>query len=433
MRVVLLSAEYPPMEGGVGDYTRRLALALRGEGLEVVILTSAGVGGLPEDDLEVYPGVRDWGWGCLPALVRFLRWSRPEVMHLQYQTGAYRMHPAIHFLPEALHRLPAPPALVVTMHDLRLPYLFPKAGPLRPWVVLHLLRRAAAVVVTNGADRGRLRGAGRPARDLLEALPPGKLSTPLALIPLGSSLPTELPGYDRASWRARLGLRSGEALLGYFGLLHPTKGADLLVEALAGLRRAGRPARLLIVGGGSGSTDPGNVPFARALREHIASEGLEEAVLWSGPCPAEEAAALLRACDLVVLPYRDGASFRRSSLVAALSLGCPVLTTHPQDPAEVALEEGRPALRDGENVALVPPGDGAALASAIAALLDAPERLRRLGEEAGRLGRAFRWEEVGRKTHALYEALLSQAGQEEGRPRRTSRSSRRSRRSRSHR
>ncbi|MGB9723550.1 MAG: glycosyltransferase [Chloroflexia bacterium] len=354
MRVVLLSAEYPPMEGGVGDYTRRLALALRGEGLEVVILTSAGVGGLPEDDLEVYPGVRDWGWGCLPALVRFLRWSRPEVMHLQYQTGAYRMHPAIHFLPEALHRLPAPPALVVTMHDLRLPYLFPKAGPLRPWVVLHLLRRAAAVVVTNGADRGRLRGAGRPAR-------------------------------------------------------------------------------LLIVGGGSGSTDPGNVPFARALREHIASEGLEEAVLWSGPCPAEEAAALLRACDLVVLPYRDGASFRRSSLVAALSLGCPVLTTHPQDPAEVALEEGRPALRDGENVALVPPGDGAALASAIAALLDAPERLRRLGEEAGRLGRAFRWEEVGRKTHALYEALLSQAGQEEGRPRRTSRSSRRSRRSRSHR
>lgn len=399
MRVVLVSAEYPPMEGGVGDYTRRLALALRGEGLEVAVLTSAGAGGLPGDDLEVHPRVRNWGWGSLPALVRFLRGCRPEVVHLQYQTGAYRMHPAIHFLPEALRFLSPPPDLVVTMHDLRLPYLFPKAGRLRSWVVLHLLRRAAAVVVTNGADRGRLRGAGRPARDLLEALPPGKLRTPVALIPLGSSLPVELPGYDRAAWRARLGLLSGEALLGHFGLLHPSKGADLLVEALAGLRRAGRPARLLIIGGGSSATDP---EFARALREKIASEGLEGAVLWSGPCPAEEAAAFLRACDLVVLPYRDGASLRRSSLVAALALGCPVLTTHPQDPAEVTLEEGRPALQDGENVALVPPGDREALASAIAALLDAPERRRRLGEEAGRLGRTFRWEAVGERTCALY-------------------------------
>lgn len=404
MRVVLLSAEYPPMEGGVGDYTRRLALALREEGLEVAILTSAGADGLPGDDLEVYPRIRRWGWGCLPTIVRFLGWCRPEVVHLQYQTGAYRMHPAIHFLPDALRLLPSPPTLVVTMHDLRLPYLFPKAGRLRHRVVLHLLRRAAAVAVTNGADRGRLRGAGRPARDLLEVPSPGKLPTPVVLIPLGSSLPVELPGYDRASWRARLGLLPGEALLGYFGLLHPSKGADLLIDALARLRRAGRPARLLIVGGGSSSTDPG---FAQALREEIASEGLEDAVLWSGPCPAEEAAALLQACDLIVLPYRDGASFRRSSLVAALALGCPVLTTHPQDPAEVSLEEGRPALQDGENAALVPPDDGEALASAIAALLEAPEWRRRLGEEAGRLGRSFRWEEVGRRTHALYRSLVA--------------------------
>lgn len=404
MRVVLLSAEYPPMEGGVGDYTRRLALALRKEGLEVAVLTSVGAGGLPDDDLEVYPRIRKWGWSCLPAVVRFLRLYRPEVVHLQYQTGAYRMHPAIHFFPEALRFLPVPPALAVTMHDLRLPYLFPKAGRLRHRVVLHLLRRAAAVVVTNGADRSRLRGAGWPARDLLEAPPPGKLPHQIVLIPLGSSLPVELPGYDRSSWRARLGLSPEDMLLGYFGLLHPSKGADLLVEALAGLRRAGRPARLLIVGGGSSSTDP---TFAHTLREKIALEGLEKAILWSGPCPAEEAAALLRTCDLIVLPYRDGASFRRSSLVAALALGCPVLTTESQDPAEVSLEEGRPALRDGENAVLVPPGDGETLASAIVALWKSPERRRHLGEEAGRLGRAFSWENVGRKMHALYRSLAS--------------------------
>ncbi|MGC8874193.1 MAG: glycosyltransferase [Chloroflexia bacterium] len=410
MRVLLISAEYPPMEGGVGDYTRRLGLALRDQGMEVFLLTSEGGKGFLEDALPVFPWIRNWGWSCLKAIARLVGEVRPDTLHVQYQTGAYGMRPAIHFLPDRLKRLPMHVPLVVTMHDLHLPYLFPKAGPLRHAIVAHLLRGADAVVVTNAADLVRLQGVRSSARGSspiwLRPLSSGTLRRPPELIPLGSSLPADLPGYDRAAWRARLGVAPDQALLGYFGLLHPSKGADLLVEAAARAREYfGLPLRLLFVGGGTGATDPGNRVFLEALRTRIRALGLEAAVLWSGPCAAEEAAAHLRACDLVVLPYRDGASFRRSSLIAALALGCPVLTTEPLEAEEVSLGHGQGDLRDGENVALVERGNALALAEGIIRWLADPQGRARLAAGAARLGRPFRWPEVAARVCALYSRL----------------------------
>ena len=46
--------------------------------------------------------------------------------------------------------------IVSTFHDLLVPYLFPKAGPLRWKVVEYLARRSDAVIVTNEEDRARL-------------------------------------------------------------------------------------------------------------------------------------------------------------------------------------------------------------------------------------------------------------------------------------
>ena len=165
-------------------------------------------------------------------------------------------------------------------------------------------------------------------------------------------------------------------------------------------------AQLLFVGGGTGATDPGNAAFAAALRDEIGRLGLAERVHWTGHCPAAEAAALLRACDLVVLPFRDGASFRRSSLVAALALGCAVVTTEPAGPAEVWLGAEQPTLVDGENAALAPPEAGA-LAEALARLLHDAAGRARLGAGAARLGEAFRWAEVGRRMGHLYAQILT--------------------------
>src|SRR5436190_5324418 len=142
MRIALLSAEYPPQPGGVGDYTRRLGEALLARGHTISVITIADcrlqIVALSHSATNRQSTIAalqsDWGWSCWRAVIAALDALRPDVLHIQYQTGAYGMRPAINLLPWRLRRLPARPLVAVTAHDLLLPYLFPKVGPLRRWV-----------------------------------------------------------------------------------------------------------------------------------------------------------------------------------------------------------------------------------------------------------------------------------------------------------
>jgi hypothetical protein len=72
------------------------------------------------------------------------------VVNIQYQPAAYNMNSAaINFLPWRLKNVVK---TAVTFHDLRVPYLFPKAGRLRQTAVNFLARSADGVIATNPAD-----------------------------------------------------------------------------------------------------------------------------------------------------------------------------------------------------------------------------------------------------------------------------------------
>ena len=110
------------------------------------------------------------------------------------------------------------------MHDLREPYLFPKAGRARRWVNRLLMRQSAAVVVTNPQDAA--------------ALPPA-LARKAAGIPIGANItPHPPPGWSRDGWRAARDIPLDVPLVAYFGFLNSSKGLE---HALAGLA-SGAPA-----------------------------------------------------------------------------------------------------------------------------------------------------------------------------------------------
>ena len=382
------------MQGGVGDYTREIGLALRDLGCDVHVVTLAGAGSVP--GLTVHPIVKRWGWGCWKQLLELIGLERPEVVHIQYQAAAYAMHPAINLLPWRLRRTGSGrPRVAVTFHDLKVPYLFPKAGRVRRWVVEELARRCDAVVTTNREDYESLRRA---------------LSRPPALIPIGSNIAPSLPaGYDRKAWRRRWGAAPHDFLLCFFGFVNARKGVDTLLHALAVLEqpRCGAPSslppalqggqvRLVMIGGQTGASDPTNVAYLDQIRGLIAELGLEGRVCWTGYLAPEEVSASFLAADLCVLPFRDGVSFLHGTLHAALAHGVPILTTRPR----VAL----PELAHGENVYLAPPEDPEALARAIVELAGAPELRRRLGERAGALSGRFGWPAIAADTLRLYRA-----------------------------
>ena len=63
-------------------------------------------------------------------------------------------------------------------------------------------------------------------------------------------------------------------------------------------------------------------------------------------------------------------------------------------------------LRDGDNVALVPPRDAPALAARIARLLDSRAQRARLARGARKLADRLAWPSIAEETRAVYRRVL---------------------------
>ncbi len=370
--VALVTGEYPPARGGVGDYTARLGEALERRGWAVTVVTrQLAAPSAEEGDVRRVDG---WGVALGRAVQDLRRSGWRGVVHLQYQAGAFDLAGRIAALPLLARPFP----VVTTFHDLRVPYLFPKAGPLRPWVLHWLARASAAVVVTNVEDeRVVRRWGGAPER--------------LWRIPIGSNLP---PPRDPLATRRSLGLPMDEPIVVFFGFRQPEKGLDTLVAAVA---RLAEPRPLLVLLGGERPDALG----AQGARPTGLVRAPGVPLVDLGYRPAQEVADLLAAADVVALPFRSGASLRHGTLVAALACGAVVVTTRPTDPSTLL------PLRDGESCRLVPPGTPDALASMLATLLADPEQRSRLRRGARAVADAFSWERIAERHAQLYQVLLS--------------------------
>ena len=196
---------------------------------------------------------------------------------------------------------------------------------------------------------------------------------------------------DAAAWRRRACPDDDAFLLGHFGFLKAIKGLDYLIEAMANLHAAGCKLRLLLIGGRSNSVDNSeDAAYLRRLEGRIQQLGLQDLVTWTGFLPDHEVAACFQAVDLMALPFTDGASFRRSSLIAALHNGCAVLTTEPAMNIDI--------FRHASNLWLVPARSSAAIEKALRRLMRDREQLTRLRAGAAELSAHFDWDVITRST-----------------------------------
>lgn len=397
MRILFVTGEYPAMQGGVGDYTRRLAQALGELGADVHVLTHADAGGdhlrAPTSPYEptVYGELGRHGWNLWSHVRRAVHEIQPDVVQIQYQSAAYGLHPAVNLLPARLRLMKDRPLILVTFHDLKFPYLFPKAGPLRWQSVLRLAKDADASVVTNPADWDRLRDAG--------------LAEKLRAIPIGSNIRCEAPSeYDRAAQRARWGIKPDEWLLAYFGFLNENKGGETLMRTVAELAKRRLPAKLLMVGGKVGSSDPTNLAYLERVEQLIAELRITDRVQWTGFTSSEEVSANLMAADCAVLPYREGASLRHGSLMAALAHGLPIISTALTGISDDAMRHF-PMLEDGESALLVPPDQPIKTAEAVMRLMTGNALRSHLAAKASVMSRQFEWETIAQGHLLAYRGL----------------------------
>jgi glycosyltransferase involved in cell wall biosynthesis len=376
MRIGIVTGEYPPLIGGVGAYSHILAKELVLQGHKVLVFSGAGAES-QDDDIKVAYVIK-WGIGSLFSIRKWATEERLDIINLQFQTAAYSMSPWIHFLPDVMGKIP----VVTTFHDLRYPYLFPKTGRLRNWIVMRLARASGGVIVTNYEDQIKLQHL--------------KNTT---IIPIGSNILTSLRSdFDAQQWREKAGAKSGDFLLGYFGLFNRSKGLDHLLRSVAGLRDANIPVRLVMIGGGVGTSDPTNAAYMDDMNGQIEALGLKNIVQQTGYVDDEAVGAYLSACDAVVLPFTDGASFRRGSLMAAIHYGCAIITTMPQVPIA--------AFRDRDNLLMVKADDTPALQAGIRQLYEAPDLREKLKREAKALAKEFEWSGIAGATANFFQQTI---------------------------
>jgi glycosyltransferase involved in cell wall biosynthesis len=368
------------MQGGVGAFTQELSQALAAQGHENFIFTDHRAA-KSNGHIHVTADAHTWGWGTLSRIRRWSQAQKLDVVNIQYQAAAYNMAAFVHILPVRLDDV----RVVTTFHDLLVPYLFPKAGPLRYQAVLTLARSSDGVIVTNRGDQERLVSE--------------KSIASLRHIPIGSNIqPTPPPHYNRAVWRAALNFQPDDIVVGYFGFLNASKGIETLLQAVRIARNGNLPVKLLMIGGRTGSSDPSNIVYAREVEEMVEDLGLIDHINWTGFVDGPAVSGHLMAADLIALPYRDGVSLRRGSLMAALAHGCTIITTHPE--IEIPEFAGDKRLR------LIPPDSPTALAIAIEDLADNPELCQQMGRNGRELAMEFTWESIAARTAAYFEELV---------------------------
>lgn len=154
------------------------------------------------------------------------------------------------------------------------------------------------------------------------------------------------------------------------GRLHPDKGIDVLLHAMARLRRRLPSARAVVVGG----EQPGHEGHRTELLDLRRRLDLDDAVDFPGVLNRPQ--PVLLDARAYVQPSRERTELQPVAVLEAMAVGLPVVATRVGGVPEM-LDNGRLGL-------LVPPEDPPALAASLARVLEDPA----LGDELGRAAQA---------------------------------------------
>lgn len=199
--------------------------------------------------------------------------------------------------------------------------------------------------------------------------------------------------------RRALGLDIDSKILLYVGRLLPRKGIDTIVRALAVLaERLTSPPRLLIVGGDADCVTPQNHDEARRLSQIAADLGVDHLIVFIGRRRHNILRYYYSAADICVsVPW-----YEPFGLVPLEAMACGT-------PIVVAKVGGMQfTVQDGRTGFHVPPKDPQALASKLLLLLSDDALRKTMGKLAREhVRRFFTWQQVARRTAAIYYRLLS--------------------------
>jgi glycosyltransferase involved in cell wall biosynthesis len=354
---------------GIATYSEALAAGLEEHGVEVSVVAPRL---RPDDAPRGEQPVRVWRrdragvWEARQTFRQILR-QQANVVHVQVSMGL--TSPSFLF---ALSRLCARQGLplVATLHE---------AG--------------GGSVMRRFKFARTLWGLGNAAIIVHEA-DPSVANVPggVQVIPHGIA---EIPRRSRSDARTELGVSPSDLVVAHFGFIHPDKGIEAVLRAVARLRKERFPNLKYRVCGGTFATTSSRSHLLH-LQSIVRTLGLDGAVSLTGEFAAEDRVTLeMQAADLVLLNYQTGNRQGASGAAhRALATGCSLAVT----PAPIFDN-----LREAAHTITGP------LESELETLLAKPELRAEIAARAEAFCAARSWLRVA-DTHAqLYRSLVATA------------------------
>ncbi len=311
-----------------------------------------------------------------PRAADFLNLSEIDLVCLQHEFGIFG-GPRGSYVTDLLRDLRKP--VVTTAHT-----VLPDPEPQRRKVLAEVCSLSDAVIVMSGKSIEFLEEYYGVPREKVYLIHHG--------VP-------DMPFGDPDDYKARWGLE-GRTVLLTFGLLHPRKGIEYMIQAMPEIVERFPEAVYVVLG----ATHPPvklreGEKYRFSLKQLARDLGVEDNVIFYDRFVSlEELTHFLAGCDIYVTPYLDLNQVVSGTLAYALGLGKPTIST-PYFYAEELLADGRGVL--------VPVKDAGAFAREALGLLCDPAGMEEMRHKAYALGHAMRWEEVSRQYVDLFERVIA--------------------------
>ncbi|HEX4227166.1 MAG TPA: glycosyltransferase [Bryobacteraceae bacterium] len=267
MKLCMIVGHRKSKHCGVKDYSERLAASLTELGVEAVVCAW-----------------EPWNLKSLADVLSFLTKQRFDVVHVQYPSIGYRSS----LVPHILGALRTAPASLVTFHEYSaLPRCQQVCAQIFRWTTKQML------FVSEFEQSCYNRNLGR-------------IGAPQTVIPIASNVPS----HPQALLRRNVVL--------YFGQIRPNKGLEQFIELARLEPNSNQPFQCVIAGS---APDKHQVYFERLRAD--APKSIE----WRVDLSFADIAELMASCAVAYLPFPDGVSSRRGSVLAAFANGLPVIST----------------------------------------------------------------------------------------------------------
>ncbi len=374
VRLAFVTQSYYPRFGGVTEHVAHTARELRARGHEVTIVTGRPPGHRKDAALDAQDGAED-----------VVRLGTSVLVPFQGAFVDLTLGPGLRRDLDGLWR--TRPFDLVHVHQ-----------PLTPTLPLLTGETAIAPVVGTfhaaGDDSRLFRFFRRPLTRHWQRLSGRVAVSQAARQFVHRHFPGEyrvIPnGVDVARFHPdvppRAELMDGRLNVLFVGRLDPRKGLPVLLDAFPVVRRRVPEARLVVVGDS----------FLKPWFERRVGAREREHVRFTGAVPPSELPGWYASAHVVVSPALKNESFG-IVLLEAMAAGKPVVAS--DIPGYHSVIEG-PA--DG---VLVPPGDTALLADALASLLRDPARRLALAARGRARAEGFSWSSVAERLETYYREL----------------------------